>query len=465
MRYLLIIPDGVGIRNFLCTNFIDHLLEQGDVVIWHALPQITVADYKERWGLRVQWLPLPTFREGIMERVLRRAKVFGQLYWQSDPDALEVMLKRLQPRGRWQTQAIGRTAHLLGRLCATASGLQWLDRQHAKATQRAAYTQTYVEQVVDIQPDVVFCTHQRASHAVPAMLACRMQNIPTATFIYSWDNLPKGRMAVQADQFLLWSEHMQAEMRRYYPEISSERLHVVGTPQFEHYFKPNLAESRDTFLTSLGLDPTRRVVCFSGDDVATSPHDPHYLADLAEAMRQVPFGERPQILFRRCPVDLTDRYQWVLDQYSEIVVSDPLWATDQPTDWTQIVPTEADVKLLVNVVKHCALVINLGSTMALDFAIEGKPGVYVAYEPHVPDLGWWRAQNMYRLPHFKIVHALQPVFWVRQRDAFREVVMTALQEPQKTESARLKWLETIVQTPLEGASRRFASKLTQIGQE
>jgi len=465
MKFLLIIPDGVGIRNFLCTSFIDQLLNHGEVTVWHTLHDATLTVHRERWGASVRWCALPAFREGLAERVLRQAKIFAQIHWRYHQDAGDVQLRFRRPRGRWTSRLVTIAAHALGRLHAHPKGLARLDRRHAGATLRAGYLVSFESFLAQEQPDIVFCTHQRASRAVPAMLAARKLARPTATFIYSWDNLPKGRMAVHADDFLVWSDYMKQELLDYYPEIDPGRVTVVGTPQFEHYFNSHLVEPRATFLSGLGLDPARPVVCFSGDDQTTSPHDPVYLEDLAIQLRRQPPEQRPQILFRRCPVDLSDRYDPVLDRYPEIISSPPAWIAEPGAEWTNIVPTPDDVALLVNVVAHCDGVINVGSTMALDFAILGKPAVYVAYDPPGLNGRGISIHDLYRLPHLKTVHQLQPVHWVHAAEELGPAVLHALTHPEEKAPARHAWLEQQVLPPLDQASRRLTEALVRIAHQ
>ncbi len=461
MKYLLLIPDGVGIRNFLCTSVIDYLLAEGEVIVWHQLPESCLDPYKDKWDRAVHWERLPSFREGLMERILRQAKIYAQLYWRAKGHARSSMISFRRPHGRILSRLIDWFAKGLGILLGNQLGTIWLDRQHARFTLRASYMRPFEQFLEDHQPAVVFCTHQRASIAVPAMLAARELNIPTATFVYSWDNLPKGRMAVHADHFLVWSDLMESELRQFYPEVSPEAIHIVGTPQFEHYCNPELVVSRGEFLKDLGLKPDRLVVCFSGNDQSTSPNDPYYLADLAEAMRVYPESERPQILFRRCPVDLSGRYQWVLDRFPEIIISDPLWFTTESGNWTQIIPSMEDVKLLVNIVIHCDMVVNLGSTMAMDFAIFDKPGIFLNYDPVNGAHESW-VERIYQLPHFMTVHELQPVYWAHSVDELGAVIQNALADSSDKAFARRKWLHTIVQHPLENASQRCFQALHQI---
>ena len=54
MRFVVLIPDGVGIRNFLCTEFVALLCGFGEVCIWHSLSEETLAPFVKELGPRVQ---------------------------------------------------------------------------------------------------------------------------------------------------------------------------------------------------------------------------------------------------------------------------------------------------------------------------------------------------------------------------------------------------------------------------
>jgi hypothetical protein len=446
VKVVMVVPDGVGIRNFLYTRFLDLLSEEAEVVAWHVLPEHVLATQE---GRPVRFEPLPYVREGLAARLLRQAKIYSQLYWRYEEDATEVMLRFRRPSGGSLSKGVGHAARLIGRSLPNPEGAAWLDRCHAAVVSENGGLSPFETFLKREQPDVVFCTHQRASRAVPALLAARRLGIPTATFIYSWDNLPKGRMAVHADHFLVWSEGMKAELLGYYPEMGLDRVHVVGTPQFEPHLDPSLI--REDFLSGLGLDPSRPVVCFSGDDQATSPHDPAYLEDLARFFSG-------QILFRRAPTDVSGRYAEVLAEFPEIAVCEPAWKAGEG-DWTQVAPMPEDMELLANVAAHCDVVVNLGSTMALDFAIHGKPAVFVAYDPAGAE-AW--VDEIYRLPHLRCVHELQPVHWARSPGELGEAVRHALAQPEEKAAAREAWLKRIVEMPLDKASERCASALFRI---
>jgi hypothetical protein len=295
------------------------------------------------------------------------------------------------------------------------------------------------------------------------MLAAREAGIPAATFVYSWDNLPKGRMAVHADRYLVWSDGMARELLRHHPEADPRHVRVVGTPQFEPYFDRLLLRPREDFLARLGVDPTRRVVLFSGDDEATSPHDPLYLRDLAIAVAGFPDAERPRIVFRRCPPDVSDRYAEVLGAHPEIAVAEPRWERPEGGDWTQVLPLPEDRVELANLVAHCDAVVNLGSTMAIDFALAGKPAVWVAYDP-IRDPRW-TASDIYRLPHFAPVHRLQPVGWAARPGDLAPALRAALAHPGAKRAARAAWIRETLAEPVDGASERTVEALLAIAAE
>ncbi len=458
-KYLLVVPDGVGIRNFFCTRMVERLLETGSVLVWHALPQSSIAPFRKRWGDRVRWEELPPGRDGVTERLFRQAKIMAQLYWQMKrgPD---VQLRRRRPPSAVKARLIYFAARFLGLCCAGPRRIVWLDRMHRRQASRAPHMGAFLSFLEAERPDVVFCTHQRALAAVPAMLAAKKLGIPSAVFIYSWDNLPKGRMAVYADTYIVWSDHMKRELMGFYPDVATERVRVVGTPQFENYFNDSLRVPKEEFFAGLGLDVSRPVVCFSGNDI-TSPFDPVFLEDLASALLSVPLPERPQILFRRSPVDTTDRFNGVLGRHPEIAVSDPRWQRVQEGAWSQLVPTEEDGALLVNVVCHSDAVVNVGSTMGMDFAIFDKPAIYIDYNPAGKE-EIWNIHDVYLLPHFASVHQLQPVFWATSQEELGTVVMDALRNPEAKKEARRAWLEMIVQAPLDQASERFAAELERM---
>ena len=93
----------------------------------------------------------------------------------------------------------------------------------------------YTHELKAINPTSIFITHQRVPGLMHICVAAQQLCIKTATAIFSWDNLPKARLAVKTDDYYVWSQWMKDEMMAYYPEIPEENVKLVGTPQFEFY--------------------------------------------------------------------------------------------------------------------------------------------------------------------------------------------------------------------------------------
>ena len=81
----------------------------------------------------------------------------------------------------------------------------------------------------------MFCASQRSIAMVAPMEAAKELKILTVCAVFSWDNLPKATLVVEADHYLVWSEHMAQELANYYPFTSASQVHITGTPQFENH--------------------------------------------------------------------------------------------------------------------------------------------------------------------------------------------------------------------------------------
>ena len=59
--------------------------------------------------------------------------------------------------------------------------------------------------------------------------------------------------------------------------MTEDRIHVVGTPQFEPYTDSRFLWSREEYCRRVGADPQRPIICYSGCDADTCPDDPIYV--------------------------------------------------------------------------------------------------------------------------------------------------------------------------------------------
>ena len=443
MKIVFLFPDGVGIKNYLYSNLTHYLIEEGsELILWHHLNAKLLNEVKRYHNFNLETRKPPGYRETVKEKFLRESASYARLLHNKKITRNETILDNWNPAKKSIKHKIFYgLVECYGKSLKKYDQILNTERRHRNAVRNSKYFSDFLKFLEREKPDILFNTHQRAVAAIPAMEAAKMLGITTVTAIYSWDNLPKARLATRADYYLLWSEYMRRELKTYYPEIPEDRMEVTGTPQFDFYHDRSLWMEREEFCELYGLDPEKKIICFSGDDKRTSPYDPDYLADLAEAVMQMDPAERPQILFRRCPADFSDRYDAVLRQYVELItVADPLWNHDDD-DWSLYYPSFDDVRLLVNIARHCDLVYNVGSTMAHDFAVFDKPACYIRYDqPHTVG---WSVETIYRFQHFRSMEGLDAVVWIDGKEEILPKIRQALENPSEVARDRRKWLEII----------------------
>lgn len=439
-------PDGVGIKNYLYSSLIKHISRNAKITIWSPLPIEAFDEVSDLHNIEISYKKLELQTESKLTRLFREAATYARLkYNASKTDNNTILNNWRKPRNSFKLRLLYRLAEFIGRFASRDYNKILKLERKSKQNWSNEIIDNYKKELTVLKTDVLFITHQRVASIMPICLAAKVLQICSFTAIYSWDNPPKARMGVSTDYYLLWSDWMKNDMQLFYPEIASEQLKVVGTPQFEFYLHKNRIVSRKSFAEQYGLDESCKWICFSGDDEYTSPHDPDYLHDVAEAISKM--NKSIQLIFRRCPVDFSTRYDNVIEKFNELIISiDPIWHTDSEA-WVGYFSKLEDVDLQVNLAYHCDGVINLGSTMALDFATLNKPCLYLNYDT-VNDKNW-STETIYKFHHFKSMANIDAVGWINAKAEIAEKINFLLLNKDKVGKDREKWLKTLVEHPLD----------------
>jgi hypothetical protein len=461
-KLALLVPDGVGVRNFLLGSFLQQIDAKTKVDIFHAIPDAVLDPIRREHAGNVCWHQLLPYRRNEAALILQTALGYAHMYW---ADTMAMRRVRSTPaRGTWKQKTLTHTTKILGRISGGPLRMRLLDRLHYAVADRLPQVDHYKRVFERIQPSVLFCTNQRPSIVVPAILAARSLGIPTATFIFSWDNLTsKGRITAPFDHFFVWSIHMQEELLRYYPGISAEHVHVVGTPQFEPYADTNLLWSKEEFFRRIGADIDRPLLCYSCGDPGTCPEDQEHIRVLLELVRAGRIRGNPQVIVRPVPVEDGRRYYKVRATFPELIFAQPRWAHPVPEDWSRVIPTKEDIQFLANLTKHSDLNVNLGSTMTLDFGIRDKPVVNIAFDvadPPIFGMPIW--DYYYFFEHYRPVVELGAARAARSADQLADAINAYLENPALDREGRRGLVEMQVGVPLSQSSRRIFDTLRNI---
>lgn len=398
-KIFIFFPDGVGLRNFAFTQFKEIGEQRGnEILYWNntMFPLNEELGYKELKIEEKKIHPLTPIYCRIRKHI--ELNVSSKKF--NDP-VYHTYKFPFSYNGIKNTLITLFVKVLIG-LNSSEKGIIRI-RKRINSLERSTEKYKYCKaQLQEHKPDLVFSTTQRATQSIAALLAAQDLGIPTLTFVYSWDNVPKAMQLVETSYYCVWSNLMKKEMLQYYPFIKESQLIVTGTPQFEPHYDQSLLQSRGEFFEQYNLDTEKKYICFSGDDETTSPLDQYYLEDLANAVRALNAkGKNLGIIYRKCPVDNTLRYEAIIEANKDIiVVIDPLWKA-MGKQWNEVFASKADLKLLYNVCEHSEMVTNVCSSTVFDFVAHNKSCIYYNYEQPQLKKGIRDIGQNYKYVHFR----------------------------------------------------------------
>lgn len=451
-KIFILLPDGVGLRNFVFSNFLKFGLQQNfQITYWNNTPfDLTTLGFNEVKIKNAKANPLTDSYKNARKHIELNLSIQIEKDTVYDTYRFPFSYKKLKPAIK----------SLLSRFLIAAyssdKGFKKIREKIKKLEQSGNYYKHCLDTLQLEKPDMVFCTNQRPVLAIAPLLAAQKLGIPTATFIFSWDNLPKATMIVETDFYFVWSEHMKKELLHYYPDIQENQIFVTGTPQFESHFETKTTISKEKFFEEHKLDLKKKYVCYSGDDFTTCPDDPQYLSDVADAVRELNNqGNSIAIVFRRCPVDFSNRYDLVLEKNKDIITPIvPLWKK-VGEEWNTILPTKEDLELQINTIKHTEMVLNLGSSMVFDYAAHNKPCAFINYDVADKVDKDWSVSKIYQYVHFRSMPNKDAVLWLNSPEDIKHKIKLGLEQSVQTIENAQKWFEIINQHPPENVSDRI----------
>jgi hypothetical protein len=457
VRTLLLVPDGVSLRNFVLGATAPRLAEAGDLTIW-ADPSLPDPAAETGQVGTWRWERLAPYPERLLEATVRRTLEYAHLR-ALDTNGARFNLAQPIP-GRGRSRALRWSAKAASRPFGSLTGEMRLVRAHEARAARRPEVRAARDRLLADRPDVVLCAHQRPLAVLPVILAARALGIPTATFVFSWDNLTtKSRVAAPFDHFLVWSPHMAGELARFYPEVGPERIHVVGTPQFDPYADPSYPTTRDALAAALGIDPSRPIVCFTGGDTGTCPDDPYHLEVLLDAVRAGRVAGHPHVVLRTAPVDVGTRFDPLRRRYPELVDAAPRWRLQPGQGWHAAYPTTDDIAALATLTAGADVNVNMASTMSIDFALRDTPVVNVGFDR---DPAGRRAASYYGFEHYRPVVELGAVRVATDPAELADHVSDYLHRPERDRAGRRAIVELELGVPVGRSGAAVVDALGRI---
>jgi hypothetical protein len=456
----VVLPDGVGLKNFVFTDFIKVVQSNNlSLSYWNATPfDFANSDYDVS---QLNLAGRPSAKSDLYKRA-RKIIEIKNFIKQSKNTSYNFYL--FSPKNRTFKQKIKNLIEYYFFL-KHRNSLGKLRLNLISSEKNTQYYSNCLEQLNNSQPKLLLVTNQRPLSAVAPVEAAKELGIPTVSFIFSWDNLPKATMVIETDFYFVWSEYMKEQLLYYYPYILENQILITGTPQFEIHFNESILATRQTFTNANNLNKETEYICFSGDDVTTSPHDQIYLEDLAKVIKQINeqglYEKRLGIIFRPCPVDFSNRFNHVLSEFpNEITLIRPLWKCHKD-NWNSIIPSYQDQVLLANTVHYTKMVVNVGSSMVFDYVAQNKPCAFINYNPQGIELKK-DIYKIYKYIHFNSMPSKDAVIWLNSKEELRGKILEGLNNPDKYIYNAKKWFKIINQHPPQKATERIVEEIKAI---
>jgi hypothetical protein len=376
---------------------------------------------------------------------------------------------RSRRRQSWLEQGkdpIGRlkleSAFIAGRI---AGKLRW-DLPATKRYLRELEKTDYVRKIClprlqKLSPELFVSGGPETFYDLPWLLAAGLLGIPRAIWIRSWDNITSKIAALpDVELFLVWSDLMEQELRRYFPEYTDRKIIRVGALQFDGHRDPSNIIPREEFCRKMGLEPERPILlyCTGGPHICRNEH--LVIHDLQESIRELSRPYRPQLLIRLHP------YFWNTDlQVYDNIRGAAIWPRQE--DAFNMVGGSTtglldDYRIMLSSFYHQSVNINIASTVTLDSAIFDRPIVNIAYDGNQklsPLISVRRFYNQY--DHYVSVLRSSAVDTAWDRIQLSEALRRALAYPERGTQERRQLVNTVCGPVDEQAGRCLADTLTQ----
>lgn len=340
--------------------------------------------------------------------------------------------------------------------------LENLARLEHNLSYRYRPTQAFDQLFAEIQPDLVY----NASHIHGvnsgglAIRVAREMGIPTAGFVFSWDNLTsRSRIFEPYDHYLMWTEGMRQLLLQQYPALDPAGVTVTGTPQFDFHFKPEFWLSRAALADRIGIDPARPFVLYTTAVGPFFPEEYRTVELVIRLLREMDLPQKPQLVVRIYPkVPDPKMLELSYQNIPDVIFPPMLW----DTQW--FTPSFEDQPIYTSLLRECALGINAASTVSLELMMHDKPVLNLGFDPPGSQLPHClRYSKHITFDHYRPVYESGGVMVAWKPEEMGDLLYRGLTQPQAGSDARQRFTRQMFGSTLDGRSGvRVAEHLLQL---
>jgi hypothetical protein len=296
-----------------------------------------------------------------------------------------------------------------------------------------------------LHPDLVVTFN--AQH--PAMkwysTATRQRAVPLVGVVSSWDRLTiKGALCPGIQRYVVQSQIMHQDLKQYH-NVADKQIDVVGWWQMDCYKQPAILLSREAFLRSIGLPPSRRLLVFAAYTLRLGQHEPAIVQHIARKVQEGAYGDHCTLLVRPHPMDS----QWqerfgALHAVPDVIV--------QPAE-------KGRLDYLANLLYHADIFLASQGSISLDAIAMHTCVINIGFDGDLEADFYGSVRRYYEMDHYAPVVASGAVRLVDSYADLDQAILEYLRNPDancaQREQLRRKLLE-----PFDGqASRRLVNRI------
>lgn len=457
---VIIIPRGEAIRNVIYTETLPILSQKARITLLSVVTDEKFVALAQPYVERT--LPIREERETKLVRNFRALLYETHFRWinsgvaQYNRQLNELKAKTfLQKLRLWATRAAVRPLANRPTLVALS---QWEQRWSYRYRPTKEFDRLFAE----IKPDLVYNAshiHGVNSGGIAIRVAKEM-GIPTAGFVFSWDNLTsRSRIFEPYDTFLMWNEGMKRQLMGQYPYLRDEQVMVTGTPQFDFHFQPRFWLSREELCQRIGVDPSRPFVLYTTAVGPFFPEEYRTVQLVIALLKKIDLPQKPQLVVRIYPKAPDPMMLQLAEQKIPDVIFPPmLW------DLQWFTPSVEDQPIYTSLLRECALGINAASTVSLELMMHNKPVINLGFDPPGSQLPHaLRYSKHITFDHYRPVAESGGVRVAWSAEEMGQHLFSAWQHPEVSSQHQQAFLQQMFGKTLDGRSgERVAKALLKI---
>lgn len=387
-RLAILIPNVWGIRNILHSGVLKQLTEQGveTYLLMQRLPQDSQKiDEDYCYAKEIHPLLVHPTTDRILGKAFLDGVIHSAFMQRNRIRSYPIYLRWLRRRESSRQHIRSRLAWALGYLMRFSRLNYQLYDLSERLYRGSVDLNPMRDHLKQISPDLLWSTAYIAYHEHAYVSAADDLNISVLASVLSFDNLTSRTSYMHHfSHYTVWSEWMKRQLVHFYPHVSSERVTVTGTSQFDFHRRKEFCLTRQETLSFLGLKSTDRYFVYGASTQILAPDEPRLVRQLAQQMSLDHELMHYKIVVRLHPLDDWSRWQAELSQLENMSFSGA-WNEEPDSDgWAFITPAE-QIKI-VSLLTHAEACINIASTIGLDAAILNRPviGIDFRYESNAP---------------------------------------------------------------------------------